>query len=178
MGRQDISKKIALAGVGASISLVFVTLSFFFRGFSITFNILAAVGLMLPLSQKYYREAILAFVAAGGIAAIYATIYVLPFVMVTGSYTIAAIIFYEKKVKKIITYPIIAIYASFVFFVFYRLLSFIFFPSLGFINDINMPAAGLYALLNFVFIMLFVLFDFGVVYLYKNLTPVINKITK
>ncbi|MBO7156123.1 MAG: hypothetical protein J6V83_01830, partial [Clostridia bacterium] len=83
------SKKIALAGVASAISLVAVILSFYVPNMSLSLNVLAACGIIIPLTQKYYREAILAYVAVSALGAIFANIHILSFVLIGGSYTIA-----------------------------------------------------------------------------------------
>ena len=72
MRSRDVGKRIALAGIGAAISLVFVVLAYFVRFLTLSFVVLSAVGVLLPLTQKYYREAFLVTVAVTfGILRIY-----------------------------------------------------------------------------------------------------------
>ena len=93
------SKKIALAGISSAIALIAVILSFYIPNLSLSFNLLASVGIMLPLTQKYYREAILAYVAVCALGGIFANIHILPFVLVGGAYTIATVAMVITRIK-------------------------------------------------------------------------------
>ena len=122
------AKKIALAGIGAAIALGAVIASFYVPNLSLTFNIVAAVGIMLPLTMKYYREAILAYVAVCALGAIFANIHILSFVLIGGAYTIAAIAMHNNKdkLKPVFAYLIKIAYSCFVFLVVYRLTNILF----------------------------------------------------
>ncbi|MDR0854941.1 MAG: hypothetical protein LBN25_01075, partial [Christensenellaceae bacterium] len=110
------ARVIAFCGLGAALSLAFETLAFFVPVASLTFHILAASGVMLPLTQKYYKESLISYAAASGIGAIYMTVYILPFVLVTGLFTILALTAREKNVKRSFVYIGTVIYASLTFF--------------------------------------------------------------
>ncbi|MFA5449253.1 MAG: hypothetical protein WC292_02275 [Clostridia bacterium] len=177
MKKQAFSaKKLALAAMGASLSLLSVTAAFYIKNLSLSFYVLAALGLMLPLSQKYYREAALAFVAVSAIGAIYTTIYILPFVLVTGGYTFFAIIAYEKKIKAVIIYPIAFAYSLFIFWVFYQLTS-ILYVDLERLNLAKLSPAQLYIVLNAVFSLCFILYHILIVRVYRYLLPLFKKIS-
>ncbi|MCL2631213.1 MAG: hypothetical protein FWD49_06835 [Firmicutes bacterium] len=169
------SRRIALAGIGASISLIFVTLAFYVRWASVSFTVLAMVGILLPLLQKYYKEAVFAVIAVSGIALIYTGLYVLPFALVSGSYTVVAVLFYEKKVKRIIVYAVIAVYGSLVFFFLYNLAKVLLLPNLAGLRLENLNEAQVYLAFNAVFVVALALFDFLVISLYKQIGNVILK---
>ena len=173
------SKKIALAGVASAISLIAVILSFYIPNLSLSLNVLAAVGIALPLTQKYYREAILAYVAVCAIGGIFANIHIIPFVLIGGAYTILAVFMDDKKdkIKWYISYPIKFVYACFVFFVLYYLTN-IFFVNFEALN-INMENKGLlYFLLNLMFVCVFFIYDALLLWGYQWAIPYATRITK
>lgn len=173
------SKKIALAGISSAISLVAVIASFYVPNMSLSFNLLAAVGIMLPLTQKYYREAILSYVAVCALGGIFANIHILPFVLIGGAYTIATIVMddFREKLKWYITYPIKLVYACFVFFVLYYLTN-IFFVNFEALNISMDNKALLYFLLNLAFVALFFIYDFLLLWGYHWAIPQVTKITR
>ena len=161
--------RLALAGIGAAISLGAVILSFYVTNLSLSLNILAACGILLPLTKKYYREAILAYVAVSGLGGIFANIHVLSFVLIGGFYTILTVFMHnrEPKIKWYI----------FVFFVVYYLTDILVvnFEAL----NINIEPAGLlYFLLNLVFTIAFLLYDALLLWGYRYAIPLVEKITK
>ncbi len=173
------SKKIALAGIGAAISLLSVIASFYVRVASLAFNALAVVGMLLPLSQKYYRESILAYVAVCSLGGIFANINILPFVLVGGAYTIATVYMDEKrdKFKPIYAYIVKVAYSCFVFCVFYYLTDILVidFQKLGVTVE---DKALTYVVLNIIFTCLFIAYDAFLLWSYKYYIPLVDKITK
>ncbi len=173
------SKKIALAGVASAISLLAVILSFYIPNMSLSLNILAACGILIPLTQKYYREAILAFVAVTALGAIFANIHILSFVLIGGSYTIATVAMYNnrEKVKWFISYPVKIAYSCFVFFVMYYLTD-IFFVNFDVLKISLENKALVYFLLNLVFTTVFLVYDYLLLWGYAYAIPVVNKVTR
>lgn len=173
------SKRIALAGISSAISLVAIILSFYIPNLSMSFNLLASVGIMLPLTQKYYREAILSYVAVCALGGIFANIHILPFVLVGGFYTIVTIVMddHKDKIKWFISYPIKVVYACFVFFVLYYLTD-IFFVNFSALN-ISIENKGLlYFLLNLLFVAVFIIYDALLLWGYHWSVPYVGRITK
>lgn len=173
------AKKIALAGVGAAISLLSVIASFYVRSASLAFNLLAVVGIALPLTQDYYREAVLAYISVCALGAIFANIHILSFVLIGGGYTIAAVAMdkHSKKIKPVFAYLIKAAYSCFVFFVFYYLTDILVidFERLG----VSTENQGLlYFVLNIIFSCLFLAYDAFLLWSFKYYIPLVNKITK
>ncbi|MBR2481109.1 MAG: hypothetical protein IKB56_07395 [Clostridia bacterium] len=173
------SKKIALAGISSAIALIAVILSFYLPNLSMSFNLLATVGIMLPLTQKYYREAILSYVAVCALGGIFANIHILPFVLVGGFYTIVTIVMddHKEKVKWYISYPIKVVYACFVFFVLYYLTD-IFFVNFSALNISTDNKALLYVILNLIFVAVFIIYDALLLWGYHWAIPQVERITK
>ena len=173
------AKKIALAGIGASIALGAVIASFYVPNLSLTFNIVAAVGIMLPLTMKYYREAILAYVAVCGLGAIFANIHILSFVLIGGAYTIATVAMHNNKgkLKPIFAYLIKIAYSCFVFLVVYKLTD-ILFIDLEALNITFSSDSVAYIVLNICFTVLFILYDLLLRWGYDYAVPLVEKITR
>ncbi len=171
------SKKIAAAGIGAALSLLAVIGAYYVPNLSLSFNVLAGVGLLVPLSQKYYKEALLAYVAASGLGAIFVNIHILAFAMVTGLYTIAAVYAYDKKIKFYFVIPAGIAYGCLCFFVLYSVTALL---AVDFEKlDIgNLSATAAYLVLNAVFIAALALFHLLMLWLNAYLNKAIKKIIK
>lgn len=171
------SKKIATAAIGAAVSLLAVIGAFYIPNLSVSLNVIAAIGLLIPLSQKFYREAALAYIAAGGLGAIFTNIHILPFVMVTGLYTLFAIITYDKKVKWWITAPIGFVYGCLCFFILYQVTSLIALD-LTKLKMGNLSPAAVYIILNAVFLIALAVYHFLILWINAYLNKLIAKIMK
>ena len=134
---------------------------------------------MLPLTQKYYREAILAYVAVCALGGIFANIHILPFVLIGGFYTIVTIVMedHKDKVKWYIAYPIKLVYACFVFFVLYYLTN-IFFVNFEALKINLENKALLYFLLNLIFVLAFFIYDALLLWGYRWAIPYVERITR
>ena len=171
--------RLALAGIGAAISLGAVILSFYLSNISLSLNIVAACGIMLPLTRKYYREAILAYVAVSALGGIFANIHVLSFVLIGGLYTILTVWMHnrEPKIKWFVTYPVKIVYSCFVFFVVYYLTD-IFVVNFDALNISIEPAGLMYFVLNLIFTAAFLVYDALLLWGYRYAVPIVEKITK
>lgn len=178
-GSRFSATRLALAGIGAAISLGAVILSFYLSNLSLSLNILAACGMLLPLTKKYYREAVLQYVAVSALGGIFANIHVLSFVLIGGFYTIAAVAMHNKepKLKWYVTYPIKTAYSCFVFFVVYYLTD-ILFVNFEALNITIEPAGLMYFVLNLMFTAAFLVYDALLLWGYRYAIPIVDKITK
>jgi hypothetical protein len=176
---KDRSKRIALAGIGAAISLLFVVLGHYIEVITLSLNALAAGGMMLPLSQKYYREAILAFVAVSGLSFLIVNIGALPFILVGGSYTVFTIFWENKGWKYLYGLPIKLAYSMLVFFILYKVTAVIVVDYGRIVVFDRFNAAQLYIIFNTAFSLVFLAYDRVLIYIYKYLSEkVISKIIK
>lgn len=175
----DIGKRTALAGVGTAISLVFVTLAFFVKNLSLSFYVLSATGVMLPLCLDYYREGFLTAIAVTVAGFFIANVAVVPFAMASGFYVVFSIFWYNKKFNRWLGYLIKAAYACLVFFVLYKVTALLAvdFSSLPKIQAL--PFWAIYIILNVLFVLCFIVYDIlleqGYVYLKKLLKKVVKK---
>ncbi len=172
------ANRLALAGISAAISLGAVIASFYFSQISVSLNILAAFGIMIPLSKEYYREAILSYVAVCLLGGIFANIHIIPFVMVGGFYTIFTIALFQKKIKINIVLSIIikVMYSCLVFFILYFVTK-IFIIDLERIG-IHLNGAWVYTVLNIVFSAVFILYDYLLTYAYKLIKQIVDRIAR
>lgn len=176
--KKDIGTRLALAGIGAAISLIFVTLAYFIKNLSLSFYVLSAAGVMLPLTKGYFREGLLTAAAVTVAGFFIVNLSIVPFVMASGFYVVLSIFLYEKKFNRWLGYALKALYAGLVFFICYKLLSLIMvdltvFPALG-----NLSPAGLYGILNAVFALAFLLYDFLLEKGYVYLGQILKKVLK
>jgi len=171
------SKKIATAGIGAAFALLAVIGAYYIPNLSLSLHVLAGVGLLVPLSQKYYKEALLAYVAAAGLGAIFVNIHILPFVMVTGLYTVAAVFANDKKMKLYIVIPAGLAYGSLCFFVLYSATSLL---AVDFakLNVGSLSATAAYLLLNATFVVALSIFHLLILWINAYLSKTVGKIIK
>ena len=52
--KKDIGKRLAFAGIGTAISLIFVVLAYFIKNLSLSFYVLSAGGVMQVISGKVF----------------------------------------------------------------------------------------------------------------------------
>lgn len=94
------SYKIALASVSCAIAVIAVVAQAFISSVSIAINVVAALAISLPLTQKSVGGAIFSYVAAALIGFFAVNIKALPFIMFYGPYAIIAyaldFVFYLK----------------------------------------------------------------------------------
>jgi hypothetical protein len=142
---------------------------------SLSFNVLAGIALMIPLSKKYYFESVLAFIAAAALGALFVNVHILPYVFVTGSYTIAAVFLYEKRVKAFIAVPVAAAYSILAFFILWK--AGVLFLELSKLR-LNLNSTLLYVVMNAVFTAAFIVYHYLIIWIYKFIGPKINRISK
>ena len=114
ISRQEAIYQIALAGISAAVSLLFVGLSVLVRFSTIAFYVAASVAIMVPLTKRYYLagffayavSASLGFVIAGDIYTVAGFVaYFGPMALITG-------IMFNKKVKWFIALPVKIVYIN------------------------------------------------------------------
>lgn len=164
--------------MGTALAVLFIALSYYISNLSLSFTALAALGVLLPLTRKYYSESLLCCLAAGIIGFFIANIRIIPFLTVSSFYVVFSVLWYNKKLSRIIGYVIKILYSIFVFYILYKLTSLIVvdFSKLKFLA--KMDRTLLYVLLNLVFSFCFVIYDILLLELYKYLSKTVTKILK
>jgi len=175
---KDIGKRTALAGIGAALSLIFVTLAYFVKNLSLSFYVLSSIGVMLPLAYKYYREGILTVVVVTLIGFFIANIGIVPFVAACGFYVVFTVFWHNKKLNRWIGYAIKTAYSILLFFIFYKVTALISvdLTKLSFLND--WTDAAIYIAFNAVFSICFIAYDLLLEYGYIYLCRLLDKILK
>lgn len=175
---KDVGRRTALAGIGAALSVIFVTLAYFVKNLSLSFYILSAVGIMLPLAYGYYREGILASIVVGVAGFFIANLGVIPFVAVSGFYVVFTVFWHNKGLNRWLGYFIKTAYSCLVFFVLYKLTSIISIDFSALPTLANLSYGVLYAILNVIFAVCFILYDIlleqGYIYLSKTLKKMLK----
>lgn len=178
MKKRDYAARIALAGIGTAISLVMVVLAYYVKVISISFYVLSAAGVMLPLTQKYYREALLTVIAVGVAGFFIVNLNIIPFIMASGFYVVFTIFFQQKDFNLILGYGIKFLYSCLVFFVCYWAIK-VFAVDVDRISFLQgLSKTGLYILLNGIFSAAFLLYDYLLLQGYRYLTKLVAKIIK
>ena len=161
---KDIGSRMAFAGVGAALTLVFIILGYFVGYLSLTCTVLTSVGIMLPLSKGYFREGLIAAVVAGVIGFFIVNVKIVPYALASGVYVVLTVFmqlkFSDKTWKILLLYLIKLAYSALVFWICYSLVSAIVInvEKIGFLSGLSAPA--LYAVLNIFFSIAFLFYDF------------------
>lgn len=175
--RNTKSYEIALSGISGALSLIAVTLAVFVEPMTLSFNAIAGVCLMLPLTKNYWKGGILSYVVVSILAFFIGNINSLPFIVFFGSYAVVQwlldIKLASKVNNKIIKYLIIwliklAYYevAIAILWAFMKVL----FAEMNFFGlEIT------YLLLSLGGIILFVLYDILMHFVYKNLKYLVDR---
>lgn len=175
---KDIGIRLALAGVGTALSVAFIALSYYLSFMSMGFTVLTTVGIMCPLAKDYYREGILASIAAGVIGFFIANAKIVPYAMASGLYVVLTVFLYNKKVNVILLTVLKAAYSCLIFWIIYKVTNIfvINFEKLTFLTKFN--EIGLYAILNVAFSIAFLAYDALVIYGYKYAKRLADKVIK
>lgn len=171
------SKKLATAAMGAAISLLAVIGAYYIPNLSVSLNVAAALGLLIPLSQKYYKEGVLAYAAASGLGAIFTNINILSFVLVTGFYTIIAIILHDKKIKWYISAAFTLLYGCLCFFILYKVTMLISFDIAG-LKLGSLSGGAIYAIFNIAFVAALFAYRYFIIWINRYIAATVSKIIK
>ncbi len=171
------ARKIAISAIATAVGLIAIVVGYYVQSISLSMNVLAGLTLILPLSQDYHKESVLAYVAISALGAIFANIHILAFVLGSGIFTLISILTYKKKISTIIKIAIDIVWGIFVFWMLYELVQLI---TVDFSNyDIGeISKTTLYIILNAIFIVAFVLYDYLIIWIYRYMQPIISKIIK
>ncbi len=161
---KDIGSRLAFAGVGAAISIVFIVLGYFIGFISLSCTVLTSIGILLPLSKGYFRESVLAAIVAGVVGFFIVNIKIVPYAMASGLYVVLTIFlllkFSDKTWKILLTYALKIGYSALVFWICYSLISVISVDvtKLTFLQGLD--GTVLYLVINLIFTLSFLLYDF------------------
>lgn len=157
--RKDIGRRIALSGIGVAWCVVFISLGYFLSFMTLSFAVLASIGVMLPMTKGYFREGALTAVCSGVIGFFIVNVHIAPYLLMSGPYVFLTIFLAEKSFNAVVATILKALYSGLVFFVEYRLLGFIGIDLTKIRFLAKLDPTGLYAILNIAFMIGFLLYD-------------------
>ena len=165
------SKEIAISGISTALAVSFVMLACYIEPMTITFYVLSAISMMLPLTKGSTRGAVLSCVATIILTMSIATIKALPFAIFFGPYTIIAVLT-DKKFKWYLTLPIKIGWFNLVLYLLYLVTGVLIinFEELGFTLE--------YWAIALIGTALFVLYDLLMQQVYKALMIMVKKYIK
>lgn len=175
---KDVGIRIALAGLGTALSVAFIALSYYLSFMTLSFTVLTSVGIMCPLAKNYYREGILAAIAAGVIGFFIANVKIVPYAMASGLYVVLTVFLHNKKINAVLLTVVKLAYSCLVFWIIYKVTGTLVvnFDKLTFLANFN--AVGVYAILNVAFSLGFLLYDLLLVKGYEYACKVAAKVIK
>ena len=180
MKRKDIGSRLAFAGVGTAVCVVFILLGYYVRYVSLSCTVLTSIGILLPLSKGYFRESILTAIVAGIIGFFIANVKIVPYAMGSGLYVVFTVFlqlkFSDKTWKILLGYLFKLGYSALVFWILYGLISVISVDvtKITFLSVLD--ATTLYIALNIVFSLAFLFYDFLLIKGYEFVKERIKKI--
>ena len=162
------SNVIAISGISTALAVSFVMMACYIEPMTITFYVLSAISMMLPLTKGSYKGAMLSVVATIIVTMSIATIKALPFAIFFGPYTVISILL-DKKVKWYFSLPIKIGWFNLVLYILYLAtnLLVIDFTKLGFTLE--------YWAIALIGTAIFILYDILMQYVFKVLTYLVEK---
>ena len=111
---------IAVCAVFGALQLIFIVCAKYVEILTLSFYVLAACALIMPLTKKMYKESILAFIAVSILSFFVGLVpECLVYALICGAYTLISVLLWEKKVTLFLSYPIKIVWTNLSFLVFY-----------------------------------------------------------
>ena len=183
LNTKDIGIRLALAGLGSALSIVFVTLSYYVSVMTITFTILSCVGVLLPLTKDFYREGVIVCIVTALAGFFIVNIKIVPFAMCCSIYVVFSILAYNKLYKKgwiaiLLVYVFKVGYSCLVFYILYKVTS-LFVVNVDKISVFQYrPENIIYLILNTFFTICFIIYDTLVIEGYRYGKKLADKIIR
>ncbi len=174
--RSWTSEKISLSAIGAGISLIFISLAFFIKNISIALNVLASVGLMLPMSKNYYKESFLAYIVASVLGFFIVNVNILSFVFLGGLFPLIVIFCSHKQISRPKRYAIYAIFSIVSFFVYFIVFKTLFWELIATIGIAQ--KLWLYPIANAVYFGTLILYEMVLLMIYQEVIKIIARIRR
>lgn len=162
------SKNITFCALFGALQIVFLLCAKYLEVITVTFYVLTSLALMMPFTQKMYKEGVLTYVAISILSVFLVGIpECFIYIFISGGYTLLFVLLRTKNVKIYFSLPIKIIFANLVLIFFYFLFS-------SFIHlDLSKLNAGLnniefyhYAILVTILV---ILYDFVISFCYRYL---------
>ena len=105
------AKMVALSAISTAFATVFLVIGNWFTSFSLAAAMYASVAIMLPLSKKSYKGAILCYLASVILTGIFSGFFtrwdaLLPFAAFCGLHPVVNSFLKEKKVNKVLAFAV------------------------------------------------------------------------
>lgn len=174
--KNDKSYRITISAVGACLSLFAVILAYYVRNLSISLNVLASIGLMMPMSQKFYKESFLAYLSVCIIGAIIVNIQILAFIFLGGMFPLIVIFLFDYKIKRYLRYIIYFVFSLASFAVLYYVFTAI---SINLFEIFKIKNAILiYITGNLIFFIALLIYELIIIMLFKEMLRILARINK
>lgn len=111
---------IAVCAVFGALQLIFLVCAKYVEILTLSFYVLCACALIVPLTKKMYKESILTFIAVSILSFfIGLTPECFVYMLIGGAYTLISVLTWEKKLTPIVAYPIKILWTNLSFFILY-----------------------------------------------------------
>ena len=111
---------IAVCAVFGALQLIFIVCAKYVEILTLSFYVLSACALIIPLTKKMYKESVLAYVAVSLLSFFIGLVpECFVYILICGAYTLISVLTWEKKVTPFISYPIKIVWTNLSFLVFY-----------------------------------------------------------
>lgn len=169
------SKNIVICSAFGAIQVILMLCAKYLEFATLSFYVLCALALMMPLKQKLYKESILTYCAVSILSFLLVGIpECFVYLFICGGFTLLSVLFYDKKIPLIISIPVKIVIANLILLFFYFLFSSFIAIDL---TNINLHIGEIklyhYAILATAIALIY---DFFMIYLYKHLQNWSDKI--
>ncbi len=114
------SRNISICAIFGALQIIFLLCAKYLEIITISFYALTSLALMIPFTQKMYKEGMLTYVAVSILSVFLVGIpECLVYVTISGGFTLIFILLKEKKIKPFVSIPIEIIFANLVLLLFY-----------------------------------------------------------
>lgn len=162
------SSVIALSGISTALAMVFVMLAVYIEPMTISFYVLSAVAMMLPLTKGSYKGAFLSCIATIILSVSIATVKALPFAIFFGPYTIVSVLM-TKKLKWYFAYPVKLMWFNLVLYILYLVTGVL-------VIDFSKLSFNLeYWAIALIGSLIFIAYDFLMQYVFRVLKYIVDK---
>lgn len=171
------SHEIALSGVSSAFAIIALTLAIFVEPLTLTFNVVAGLFTILPLTKGYWKGAILSYIVISIVGFFMGNLNSVPYIAFFGFYAILQWVLDTYFVKIKLNKYLVNILEWIIKLAYFQLVIFIFWTFLqAFIADINFFSLDMtYFIVSILGTVLFTVYDIMMHFVFKNLKWFIDK---
>lgn len=174
------SRIIALSGISCAMSLICVVGSIYVEFMTLTFAVLSAIFLQMPLTQNYWLGGVLAYVSTSILAFLIGNINALPFILFFGAYAILQwLLEYKLQPKlsnKIVSYSVVYLIKIAYFEAIAAIIWFLFNALVPTLVIFGKAIKLTYLIIALAGIPIFLLYDIMMHLVFKNFAIIIKKV--